>query len=103
MCIEELLNPDQENKVINTDITDEEIIEAVHAKHEALEKLEINGGDNDDNDIEVIEKPDRREALAASLTLQRYISDIGDPFAHQLEAILASFRWQTCLEETQSL
>jgi len=103
MSIEELLNPDRENKVIDTDITDEEIIEAVHAKHEALEKLKINGGDNDDNDIEVIEKPDCQEALAASLTLQRYISDIGDPFACQLEAILASFGRQTCLEETQSL
>jgi len=103
MSIEELLNPGRENEVINTDITDEEIIEAVHTKHEVLEKLEINGGNNDDNDVEVIEKPDCREALAASLTLQRYISDIGDPFAHQLEAILASFGRQTHLEETQSL
>jgi len=102
MSIEELFNPDQENEVINTDITDEEIIEAVCMKHETLEKLEINRGDNDDNDVEVIEKPDHRGTLAASLTLQRYISDIGDPFAHQLEAILASFGWQTRLEETQS-
>ena len=67
------------------------IIEAVRTKHEAFEKLKINRGDNNNNDIEVIEKPDCREALAASLTLQRYISDIGDLFAHQLEAILASF------------
>ena len=91
-----------DNELININITDEEIFEVVHAKREALGNLKINGGDNDDND-KIIEKPNCQEALAASLTLQRYISDIGDPFARQLEAILASFGWQTCLEETQSL
>jgi hypothetical protein len=102
LSIEELLNPERENEIIDVDITDEEISAAVHAKREALQNLEINGGDDDD-DIEVIEKPNRREALAASLTLQRYISDISDPFARQLEVILASFGRQTRLEETQSL
>ena len=72
--------------------TDKEIFEAVGAKRAALDNLEINGGDdNDDNNVEIIEKPDRREVLAALFTFQRYISDIGDPFVHQLEAILASF------------
>ena len=99
LSIEKLLNPDQENELININITDKEIFEAVHAKHEALGNLEINGGDND----KIIEKPNRQEALAALLTLQRYISDIGDLFAHQLEAILASFGWQTHLKETQFL
>ena len=56
-----------------------------------LQNLEINGGDNSDDDDLVIEKPNRREALAALLTLQGCISDIGDPFARQLEAILVSF------------
>ena len=39
---------------------------ALRARHEALQNLEINGGDDDI----VVEKPKRREALAASLTLQ---------------------------------
>ena len=75
----------------------EDISEAVHAKHKALKNLEINEGDDSDDDNLVIKKPNRREALAASLTLQQYISDIGDPFACELEAILASFGWQTRL------
>ena len=103
LSIEELLNPEQENEIIDVDITDEEISAAVHAKHKALQNLEVNGGDDDDDDVEVIEKPNRREALAASLTLQRYTADIGEPFARQLEVILSSFGRQTRLEETQSL
>ena len=103
MSIEELLNPDQENEVTDTNITDEEIFEAVRAKRTALDGSEINEGDDDNDDAEIIKKQDRQEALAASLTLQRYVSDIGDPFARQLDAILASFGRHTLLEETQSL
>ena len=58
MSIEELLNSDQESEVIDADITDKEIIKAVYAKYEALEKLEINGSNDNDDDIEVIEKLD---------------------------------------------
>ena len=103
LSIEELLNPDQENEVTDTNITDEEIFEAVRAKRTALDGSEINEGDDDNDDAEIIKKQDRQEALAASLTLQRYVSDIGDPFARQLDAILASFGRHTLLEETQSL
>ena len=56
--IEELLDPDHENELVNTNITDKEIVKAVCAKHAALDNLEINGGNNDDNDIEIIKKPD---------------------------------------------
>ena len=65
--------------------------------------MEINGGDDVDDDVKVVEKPNRQEALTASFTLQRYLSDIGDPFARQLEAVLANFGRHTRLEETRSL
>lgn len=75
LSIKELLNPDHENEIIDVNISDEEISAAVREKHQALQKLEINGGDDDDDDA-ILENPSRREALAASLTLQRYIADI---------------------------
>ena len=58
MSIDELFNPDLENEDIETDITNEDIFQAVHAKHEALQNLEINGGDDNNNDV-IIEKPNR--------------------------------------------
>ena len=64
--------------------------------------IELKGGDNTDDDS-IIEKPSHREALAASLILQRYISDITDPFARQLEGILTNFGRQTRLDEVNSL
>ena len=50
--------------------------------------MEINNGDDNDGDDVITEKPGRRDALAASLTLQKYIADIDEPFARQLEALL---------------
>ena len=48
----------------------------------------------------------RKGAIIAVFTLRSYIADINEPFRHftcKLEGILASLRWQTWLEETQSL
>jgi hypothetical protein len=40
-----------------------------------------------------------KEALTATFTLQKYITDINKPFACKLEGILASFGHQIWLED----
>ncbi|KAF8227945.1 hypothetical protein L208DRAFT_1404706 [Tricholoma matsutake] len=42
-------------------------------------------------------------ALAASLILQRYVADLNDPCTCELEAILAGFGHQVCLQELQNM
>ena len=54
---------------------------------------------DDDDDVYTHEKPNRREPLAAPWTLQRYISDISDPFSRRLEVILGFGRQTPCREE----
>ena len=50
-------------------------------------------------DVETVQvKPTRKEALTAAFTLQKYITDINEPFAHKLEGALASFGYQTRME-----
>jgi len=65
---------------------------------EAEQMMEVNGGDNVDEDS-IEAKPTRKDALTAAFTLQKYVADINEPFAHKLEGILASFGRQTRLEE----
>ncbi|KAF8806123.1 hypothetical protein BYT27DRAFT_6640623 [Phlegmacium glaucopus] len=49
--------------------------------------MEINGGD-DDNE-EIIDIPSgHRDARVASLILQRYVADLDDPCVRKLEAVL---------------
>ena len=59
--------------------------------------IEVNGGD--DIDMETVQvKPTCKEALTAAFTLQKYITDINEPFACKLEGALASFGYQTRME-----
>ncbi|KAF9501872.1 hypothetical protein BDN71DRAFT_1438594 [Pleurotus eryngii] len=101
MAIEELLNPVSERENIDN-ISAEEIFRSVQEMREAMEMMEVNGGDDGEDGV-IEEKPTRKEALTAAATLGKYISDINEPFARKLEAILASFGRQTRLEATCSL
>jgi hypothetical protein len=58
-----------------------------------------------DDDLDEAEevKPSRQGALAAALTLSKYIADLDEPFGHKLEVILANFGHQTCLATFNSL
>ena len=69
---------------------------------EAQQMMEVNGGDNVVEDT-VEAKPTCKEALMATFTLQKYITDINEPFAHKLEGILASFGHQTRLEDVHMM
>jgi len=97
MCLEALLNP--ENESTNMDeSTDEEIFQAV------MDTKGLGGHDgSDEDDFSADIRPSRTEALCAARTLQKYIQDINDPFARKLETILASFGHQTCLAESQAM
>lgn len=61
------------------------------------------GDDDIENDcVDAEPCPSRRDALKAVSTVQWYIQDIDEPFAHKLESILASFGHQTHLDNLKS-
>ncbi|KAG6875374.1 hypothetical protein C0993_009524 [Termitomyces sp. T159_Od127] len=102
MDINELLNPTNEDKMYNNgtkEEIEEEIYRAVIEWHQAEEYRKKDDGNNEINTT----KPSRKEALGTALTILQYVSDMDDPFACKLEAILASFGRQTRLDEFQSL
>jgi hypothetical protein len=75
MDIEALLNPIEESQAIDK-TTDEEIYSAVQNAREAQELAEVNGGDDDVDDI-----LSRREVLKATSLINRYINAVDDPTA----------------------
>ncbi|KAH9959916.1 hypothetical protein BGW80DRAFT_1183061 [Lactifluus volemus] len=99
MDIDELLNPVLEREIIATDVTDNEIFESVHECRQGEETMEINGGDDD----EIVNIPSHRDALAASLVLQRYVADLNDPRARELEDILTGFGRQVRLQQSREM
>ena len=84
-------------------LTDEEIFEAVMDVRKEDDSDEASDKDNKDANNPVDIQPMQKEALSAVLTIQKYIKDINDLFAHQLKGILGSFGHQTCLLKTQSM
>lgn len=100
MDLEELLNPVLEQVLVD-DISDEEIFRSVVDMREAEQMMEVNGGYDDEDDVD--QKPTRNEALAAAFTLRSYVADINEPYARRLESIIATFGRQTRLEEAQAL
>ena len=71
-------------------VSEEDIFKSDQDMLEAQQMMEVNGGNNVDEDT-VKAKPTCKEALMAAFTLQKYIADINEPFACKLEGILASF------------
>ncbi|KAG6804975.1 hypothetical protein H0H92_001345, partial [Tricholoma furcatifolium] len=102
IAINELLNPAGETTFYDEG-TEDDIFKAVTERREATQWREKNGGDISEDEVDDEPKPTRREALLAVSTLQKYISDIDDPFARKFEAILGAFGHQTRLNAAQSL
>ena len=100
--IEALLNPAGESHVL-TETSDEEIYQAVIDSISACENIEINGGDDVDDDGPVEPYPTRREVLKVVSTIGKYTNDLNDPFARKIEALLGSFTKQLRLEETERM
>ncbi|KAG6871050.1 hypothetical protein C0995_008804, partial [Termitomyces sp. Mi166 len=94
MDVNELLNPENEDRMYDNGMEEEieeEIYNAVVERHQAEE--EMNSG----NDRASDNNPFHQEMLSAASTILNYVSDIDDPFAHKLETILVSFGCQTRL------
>jgi hypothetical protein len=88
--IEDLIHMPEEQVV--EDSTDEDIFEAVQKIWNGEQDWEKNGGDDDE---EVEPKPGRKEVLQAASILRKYIADLDDPFARQMEAMLSIFGRET--------
>ena len=102
MNIEALLNPAGESHIL-TETSDKEIYQAVINSISTCENIEINGGDDVDDDGPVEPHPTRREVLKAVSTIGKYTNDLNDPFAQKIEALLGSFTRQLRLEETRRM
>ncbi|KAG7442356.1 uncharacterized protein BT62DRAFT_982547 [Guyanagaster necrorhizus] len=102
MAIDELIDFALE-WVLYDDGSDEDIFDAIKECRNAEQEKEMNSGDNrGDNDV-AYKKPSQKEVLAAASTLQRYVADVDEPFAHKLETVLTNFGCQTHLEESMEL
>ena len=100
--IEALLNPAGESHIL-TETSDLEIYQAVIDSIHARENIEINGGDDVDDDGPVEPHPTRREVLKAVSTIRKYTNNLNDPFVRNIEALLGSFTRQLRLEETRHM
>ncbi|KAG6842120.1 hypothetical protein H0H87_011485, partial [Tephrocybe sp. NHM501043] len=98
----QLLNPTGE-KTVYDEGTEDDIFKAVMEHHKTIQWREKNEGDISEDDVDDEPKPTHREALLAVSTLQKYISDIDDPFTQKFEVILGAFGHQTRINAAQSL
>ncbi|KAG6898937.1 hypothetical protein C0993_002543, partial [Termitomyces sp. T159_Od127] len=97
MAFQELFNPVNKN-VMHDGGSETEIFQAVM---ECVEREEVSGDVQDLTDT-AKPKPARCEALKAASTLQAYVADMNEPFAHEMEVILAKFGCETHLNEFKS-
>jgi hypothetical protein len=96
------LNPDGESEVL-TETSDKEIYHAVMDLIKARKNIDINGGDDVDDDSPMEPHPTRREVLRALSTIGKCIEASNDPIARKLDALMETFSQQLCLNETQSM
>src|ERR1700678_3578022 len=102
MDINALLNPDDESHV-STETSDKEIYHAVMDSIKARESIDINGGDNVDDDSPVEPPPTRREVLKALSTIGKCLEDLNHPIACELDTLLGTFNRQLRLKEIQNM
>ncbi|THU93740.1 DDE-domain-containing protein [Dendrothele bispora CBS 962.96] len=106
--LEDLLNPVEEDKHMSDETSEKDIekdiCNAVLAARNAIENSTLHGGHDDlDDEVLVLPRPSRQEALGAVSTLTRYVNPMDDEFARKLESLLASFGRQTRLEDISSM
>lgn len=100
MDIESLLNPLGESQTL-TEASDKEIYQAVMDARVAHDNLEINGGDDIDGVVPLEPQPTRIDVCRAISVISKYIDDINNPLAREVEAALSSFNRQLRLEEAR--
>ena len=81
--------PPHESQVL-TETSDNEIYRSVIDAIKARENLEINDGDDVDDEFEIIEpRPTRRDVLKALSTINfKYIDELDDPVSRKIEELL---------------
>ena len=68
----------------------------------ARENIDINGGDDVDNDpVEPL--PTCHDVLKAVSIIEKYTNDLIDPMAWNIEALLSSFNRQLRIKETRGM
>jgi DDE superfamily endonuclease len=102
MDIKSLLNPAGESQVL-METSDCEIYQAVMDAINARENVEINGGDDVDNDIPLEPRPTRRDVLKAVSTIITYVGDLNELIARKIETVLGSFSRQLHLDEARTM
>ena len=70
---------------------------------DAREAVEINGGDDVDEDFPAEPQPSQQDILKATSTVCRFIEGMDDPIARKLEGLLSSLNMQLRLEEARNL
>ena len=83
------------------DISEEGIFEAVQLMHDAGQETDLHC--KDQVTVEEGPSPSWKEALVASLTLQKYVAGINKPYACQLESQLTSFGHEIRLDQAKSM
>ncbi|KAH9961394.1 hypothetical protein BGW80DRAFT_1181642 [Lactifluus volemus] len=102
MDIKSLLNPAGESQVL-METSDCEIYQAVMDAINTRENVEINGGDDVDNDIPLEPRPTRHDVLKAVSTIITYVGDLNEPIARKIETVLGSFSRQLHLDEARTM
>jgi hypothetical protein len=102
MDIGSLLNLAGESHVL-TEASDSDIYQAVTEAFEACENLEINGGDDVDEDGPVKPRPARSAILQASSMISDYLATENDPFAQEFEELLGTFSRRLHLDAAKSM
>ncbi|KAG6863579.1 hypothetical protein C0993_010995, partial [Termitomyces sp. T159_Od127] len=104
--IDELLNPANKNEMyadgMAEDKIEKDIFSSVIERCKVEKRREEKSGDISNDEV-IDKKPSCQEALNAASTVLKYVFDLNQPFAHEVECILANFGCHTCLEESQSL
>lgn len=106
MDTNELLNPISKDKMYKNGTKEEimlDIFLAVVDHCRAEQNRERKSSDAFDANEVIGGKLSHQEVLNAASTILKYVSDMDQPYAQQLEGILANFGHQALLEEFKSL
>ena len=103
MDIELLLNPEGQSTLL-MEMSDQEIYQVVMDAVDACENIHINGTD-DINDIQSATDPHptHHDVLKVVSTIRQYVKDLNEPISQKLEALLASFNMNLCVDQSKSM
>ena len=104
--LDDFVDPKDEHRGLGNGNTDGNIFEAVMKAWHAWEMMEINSGDDVDEDgcnDDVEPVPTLKEVLAASSVMQSFVSNVDEPFACQLEVLLGKLGHHAWLEHSKTL